>query len=163
MTQPDPSIVAALAASKLAAELSPGQIEVLSGQVAMRELRAGEVLVREGVADNHLYAVVSGKLGVIKHAGTPDEERLATMQAGDFAGELAFLDGTERFASLVALEDMQVLGLEREKFESLVDTHPQIVYRVMRAIVRTVHLLQRRLSMESHELRNYVYKQHGRY
>jgi CRP-like cAMP-binding protein len=121
------------------------------------------VLVREGVADNHLYAVVSGKLGVIKHASTPDEERLATMQAGDFAGELAFLDGTERFASLVALEDMQVLGLEREKFESLVDTHPQIVYRVMRAIVRTVHLLQRRLSMESHELRNYVYKQHGRY
>jgi hypothetical protein len=33
----------------------------------------------------------------------------------------------------------------------------------MRAIIRTVHLIQRRLSMQALELQNYVYKQHGRY
>jgi hypothetical protein len=33
----------------------------------------------------------------------------------------------------------------------------------MRAIVRTVHAIQRRLSMQSVELTNYIYKQHGRY
>jgi hypothetical protein len=37
------------------------------------------------------------------------------------------------------------------------------VYRVMRAIVRTVHEIQRRISMQSVELANYIYKQHGRY
>ena len=34
---------------------------------------------------------------------------------------------------------------------------------VMRAIVRTVHEIQRRISMHATELTNYIYKQHGKY
>ena len=33
----------------------------------------------------------------------------------------------------------------------------------MRSIIRTVHLVQRRLSMQATELSNYIFKQHGRY
>ena len=54
-------------------------------------------------------------------------------------------------------------GLEREKLESLLTARPDIVYKVMRAIIRAVHQVQRRLSMQSVELTNYIYKQHGRY
>ena len=39
----------------------------------------------------------------------------------------------------------------------------RLVYRVMRAIVRVVHDIQRRLSMQTTELTNYLYKTHGRY
>jgi hypothetical protein len=37
------------------------------------------------------------------------------------------------------------------------------VYRVMRAIIRAVHQIQYRLSMQQSELQNYIYKQHGKY
>ena len=57
----------------------------------------------------------------------------------------------------------RVLVLEREKLESLIDSHPRILYRVMCAIVRTVHRVQTRLSMQASELTNYIVKQHGRY
>jgi len=67
------------------------------------------------------------------------------------------------YASKVALGDTRVLGLEREKLESVLKSHPEIVYRVMRAIIRVVHQIQRRLSMQQVELSNYIYKQHGRY
>ena len=80
---------------------------------------------------------------------------------GAFFGESMFHHETD--ASKVALGDTQVLGLEREKLESLLTTHPVIVYRVMRAIIRVVHQIQRRLSMQQAELSNYIYKQHGRY
>jgi hypothetical protein len=33
----------------------------------------------------------------------------------------------------------------------------------MRAIIRIAHNVQRRLSIQSVELSNYIYKQHGRY
>ena len=33
----------------------------------------------------------------------------------------------------------------------------------MRSIIRGVHQIQRRLSMQQAELSNYIYKQHGRY
>jgi CRP-like cAMP-binding protein len=153
----------ALRATKLAAELSDAQCRVLADLVTLRNLKQGEVLAQEGTVDNHLYVVLSGALGVIKHAGTPDTLTINTLASGDFVGEMGFMDGSELYASKVALSDCRVLGLEREKLETLLDSNPQIVYRVMRAIIRVAHQIQRRLSMQQTELSNYIYKQHGRY
>jgi CRP-like cAMP-binding protein len=88
---------------------------------------------------------------------------LNTLVAGDLAGELSFIDGTERYASLEAHGPTRVFTLTRENLESLIDSDPHIVYNVMRAIIRTAHAIQRRLSAQSIELANYIYKQHGRY
>ena len=152
-----------LRAGKIGAELSPEQSMVLCELIKPRRLADGEVLVREGTRDSHLYVLVSGTLGVVRNAGNPDEVTLFTLTAGDLVGELSFIDGTEHYASLVACGETQVFGLEREQLESLLPSHPDVVYRVMRAIVRTTHQIQRRISMYSIELTNYIYKQHGRY
>jgi CRP/FNR family transcriptional regulator, cyclic AMP receptor protein len=153
----------ALRGTKLVSELNESQIEVLADLVVQHDLKQGEVLVREGTSDNHLFVVLNGVIGLVKNAGTPDAVTLNTLSAGEFVSELSFLDGSERYASVVALGEVRVLALEREKLEGLLDTHPHIVYRVMRAIIRFVHQVQRRLSMQQVELSNYIYKQHGRY
>ena len=163
MTHPDPALLEVVRNSRLAQDLTPEQAAVLAGIVSLASFRAKEVLAREGAPDNHLYVVVDGSLGVVKQLGTPDEALIATLNPGDFAHELGFLDGAERYASLVAATDARVLVLEREKLESLIDTHPRVLYRVMCAIVRTVHRVQTRLSMQASELTNYIVKQHGRY
>ena len=153
----------ALRASKLATELNDEQCRLLAELITLRDLEDGDILVNEGEADNHLYAIDKGTLCVVKNARSSDEVTFFTIPAGDFADELGFMDGTVHYASLVASGDTRVLGLEREKLESLLATHPDIVYKVMRAIVRAVHQIQRRLSMQSVELTNYIYKLHGRY
>lgn len=153
----------ALRASHLGTELSGEQTTTLSAIVSFRDLAPGDVLVPEGTSDNHLYVIVSGLLGVVRNAGGQDAVTLFTLTAGDFVGELSFIDGTKHYASLVATAPTRVFGIEREKLESLLQAHPEVVYRVMRAILRTVHQIQRRLSMQSVELANYIYKQHGRY
>ena len=162
-TMKDQPIIDALRPSKLAVELTDEQCRRLAAAMQLRNLKEGEVLVREGDDDHHFYLIVAGKLGVIKSAGTPEQVTLNTLTAGDFAGELSWLDGSRRFASLVALDETRVLGLEREKLESLLAVDPLLVYRVMRAIVRAVHQIQRQLFMQQAELTNYIYKQHGRY
>jgi CRP/FNR family transcriptional regulator, cyclic AMP receptor protein len=159
----DPAIVEGLSQSKIATELTGAQAQVLAATMSVRDLTQGEVLVREGDSDDHLYVVVSGGLGVVKAAATPNEVTLNVMRPGDVVGELSFLDGATRFASLVAMSETRVLGLSRGDLEALLDRDPQLVYRVMRAIVRVVHDIQRRLSMQTVELTNYLYKTHGRY
>ena len=159
----DQTVLGALRDSRLAAELSDDQLGVLANSVAFRDLRPGEVLVPEGTSDNHLYVIVSGSLGVVKNSGQADAVTLFSLGSGDFVGELGFIDGTRHYASLVASTPTRVFGIEREKLEALLPTHPDVVYRVMRAIIRTVHEIQRRISMQSTELANYIYKQHGRY
>ena len=159
----DQSIVDALGMSQLATELSDEQTRTLADNLAFRDLQPGDVLVKEGTSDNHLYVIVSGGLGVVKNTGMVEEVTFFTLSPGDLVGELSFIDGTPHYASLVAIGRARVFGLEREKLESLLPAHPEIVYRVMRAIIRTAHRIQRRLSMQSVELTNYIYKQHGRY
>jgi CRP/FNR family transcriptional regulator, cyclic AMP receptor protein len=152
-----------LSTSKLAVELSDAERRTLAGAMTLRDLKQGEVLVQEGSADDHLYVIVSGVLGVVRGAGSEGEVTLNAKRPGDVAGELSFLDGSTRYASLVALSDSRVLGLSRNALEGLLESHPKVVYHVMRAIVRVVHDIQRRLSMQTVELTNYLYKTHGRY
>jgi ribosome-associated toxin RatA of RatAB toxin-antitoxin module/CRP-like cAMP-binding protein len=163
VTMNDQPMFEALRPSKLAVELTDAQCYRLAAAMQLRDLKEGEVLVREGDDDHHFYLIVGGKLGVIKSVGTPEQVTLNTLATGDFAGELSWLDGSRRYASVVAMDATRVLGLEREKLEALLESDPHVVYRVMRAIVRAVHEIQRQLFMHQGELTNYIYKQHGRY
>ena len=153
----------ALKASRLGADLDERECGVLCELVTVRDLADQEVLVREDTIDNHLYVIADGTLGVVRNINSDQRLTIATLGAGDLAGELSFIDATKRHASLVALGRTRVLGLEREHFESLLTSHPLLFYHVIRAIVRTVHAIQQRLSLQAVELSNYIYKQHGRY
>lgn len=153
----------ALRGSKLAAELTDEQCRTLAALMQMRTLADGEVLVPEGKADSQLYLVIGGAVAVVRGAGSADEVQLFTLVHGDTVGELSFLDDNVHYASFVARGPTTVLGLERARLESLIDSQPHVVYRVMRAIVRRVHQIQHRLSAQASELSNYIYKQHGRY
>lgn len=153
----------ALRASHLGAELTEAQCRTLSEMLALRELVDGEVLVREDTSDSHLYALVAGSLAVARAAGSPEEVTLFLLKPGDLVGELSFLDDNVHYASVVSRGPSRVFGLERKQLESLLDSSPHIVYRVMRAITRRVHQAQHRLAAQSAELSNYIFKQHGRY
>jgi CRP-like cAMP-binding protein len=152
-----------LSKSKLATELNPEQCRILASLIEMHDYQEGDILVRERTSDENLQVVVKGSLGVIKNAGTPDQELLNTITVGNFAGELGFMDNTQRYASLVALTATQTFTISRTKLETLLDKEPRIVYNVMRAILRVAHQVQYQLSMQQVELTNYLYKQQGRY
>ena len=144
-------------------ELASGDCEVLGRATETRELEEGQVLFSEGAADQELYIVILGKLGIVKGTGGGDETVLHMLGEGDLAGELAFIDGTPHSVTVKALTRARVLTLERKKFESLVESHPRVVYDVMRSIVRRVHSTLRRLNLQYIELTNYITKSHGRY
>ena len=150
--------------SALAVELTGDQCAVLADLVSVKELADGDVLVRQGAADNHLYVIVSGALAVARQVeGNGQWINLHLLTKGDLAGELGFMDGRPHYAALRATGPTQVLCLEREKLETLLEREPVIVYRVMRAIVRVVHVIVNRMAMQTSELTNYVFKVHGKY
>jgi CRP-like cAMP-binding protein len=148
--------------SALAAELTGDQCGVLAELMAVRDLADGEILFKQGTSDNHLYTVVSGALAVARESDG-QWVNLHVLTKGDLANELGFMDGKPHYAALRAAGPTRVLSLEREKLESLLEREPVIVYRVMRAILRVVHVILNRLAMQSSELTNYVFKVHGKY
>ena len=159
---PDASKLELVRNSALAVELTADQCSVLAGLMAVRDLEDGEILVKEGASDNRVYALVSGALGVSRQVDG-EWHNINVLTKGDLAGELGFMDDRPRYAALRALGSTRVLSLEREKLESLLEREPLIVYRVMRAIFRVVHVILNRVAMQSSELTNYMFKVHGKY
>lgn len=156
-------LITVLRASRLGVELSDDQVAHLARDVEVRDISLGDTVIAEDAADDHLYYIVSGVLGAVKNAGRPEQATLHTAATGDLVGALSFIDGARHYASWVALAPTRVIALRRQKFEEILHNDPDLVYCIMRAIVRAVHEQQRRLSMQAVELSNYIFKQHGRY
>ena len=148
--------------SPLGVELENGEIELLGSLMEERHLSDGDFLIEDGGSDNSLHVILSGKVEVVKRSGG-DYASLAVLREGELAGELSFIDGTPHTVGLRALCDTHVLSLDRETFEGIIDSHPQLVYKVMRAVARSAHRIVHRMNSEFMELSNYIFKQHGRY
>ncbi len=149
--------------STLGMELSDEEANALSDLMSARELVDGEYLIEEGTADDSLHVLLEGKLEVVKRTGGGDTASLAVLREGDLAGELSFIDGELHTVGLRALCNTRVLSLNRADFESVIDEHPQLIYKVMRAVARSAHRIVHRMNHEFIELSNYIFKQHGRY
>jgi CRP-like cAMP-binding protein len=149
--------------SPLAAELDKAQCLLLAEEVTTLTLQDGEILIREGAVGSELYVLVSGSLAVTHETGNSDWIALHLLRPKDMAGELGFLDGLAHSATLRAVGATEIYSLKRERLEDLLLLQPRLVYLVMRAIVREVHGILRRMNVQYVELSNYINKQHGRY
>jgi CRP-like cAMP-binding protein len=156
------NIPEALALSTLGAELTPEEAAALAAVMGLQPVPAGETLVYEGEERRTLILLVQGKLKVCKEIDGR-EETVYQMRIGECAGTRAFIDGSPRKAALCADTDSVVLTLEPEAFESLIESAPRLVYKVMRAIFRITHANLMRVNSESAELRNYMLRTGGRY
>ena len=148
--------------SVLGGELTRDECKALASVMDSQELADGETLVSEGDENTTLFLLVSGKLAVIKDIDR-NQSVVYTMQSGECAGTRAFVDRAPRQATLRAIGPATVYTMLPERFETLLETHPRIVYKVMRALFRTTHINLVRIFQETEQLTNYITKTGGRY
>lgn len=152
----------AIVDSSLGQELEKGECDVLTTVMGVRHLKDGEILVNEGDADHTLFILTKGKLTVNSTVdGKP--RTVYTMKVGECAGTRAFVDLAPRAATLQAVGSTTVYTLEPKDFESLLGSHPKIVYKVMRGLFRLTHKNLMRMNVESQALSNYIHKTGGRF
>lgn len=134
-----------LSKSALLAGLSASEIEIVLSLLSSRHVDRGDVIAtpRDEYADN-LFILVQGRIEVIIES----EEGLNSIfvvNPGDLAGIITFSGRSISpiQVTVVALESTQVLSLDRIKFESLIYTHPQLMYRFYQGMVRHTHRMMR--------------------
>ncbi len=103
--------------------LSEAERSALAARLALRTLRRGDVLMRQGEEADALYVLQSGRLAVLRD-GQPDP--VSEIGPGQPVGEIAFLTDGCRTATVTAMRDSLVLALSRDEFEALVAAHPGV-------------------------------------
>jgi len=100
----------------------------------------GEVIVEEDDRQRELYIIRSGRVTISLSPPGSAELRgaLTKCTPGQVFGELSFIDGARRSTWVIALEDVEVYRIRWDSFSGIIQTKPEIGYRVMSNIARVI-------------------------
>ena len=112
-------------------ELEAHELELLVAILEPQKFRAGEIIFREGDPGDQFYIIETGSVA-IAHQIDGKTLELARRGPGEYFGEVALLHDRPRTATITALEDTILLGLERQYFLSLMSNFAQLGQTVSR-------------------------------
>jgi hypothetical protein len=90
----------------------------------------GKTIIDEGEGGDSLYSVLAGRVKVIAHIQGRCV-RLATLGEGDVFGEIAFLTGRPRTASVITEDNSTVVELKKTVLENAIHAHPPILEEIL--------------------------------
>ena len=88
--------------------------------------RAGDLVIRVGEDDRSLYTIVEGTLEILLVDARGVEQHYGTVEPKSVTGEMAFLDGRPRAATIRALSDGDMLRLSFDSYERLAARFPEL-------------------------------------
>jgi CRP-like cAMP-binding protein len=102
-------------------------------------LTAAEVLVHAGAADRDLFIVLEGELEAFRSKSSGDR-RVAVIKPGGLIGEMAFIDGRARSASVRALVPSEVLRIRAADVQVLCRTDPALGLKLVWEIAKILSM-----------------------
>lgn len=113
--------------------LTAAQLEHIAAAGEVERFEYGEQVVAEGSLGDALYLVLTGKVEVSR-SGHP----LATLDPGDFFGEMSMLEPVVRSATVSALAPSYLFRLPYRAIETLVTTDAGAAMALLIHIVKTL-------------------------
>ena len=134
----------ALAGVSVFAPLTEEERAALADKLVSTRFSAGEIVTREGDTAEWLYVLTEGTAGArVSGADGREHGRVASLQPGQFFGEMALLTGAPRSATVVAETDVHCYKLDRESFLEIIQARPLMAEDISRL------LAQRRLELDA--------------
>jgi CRP/FNR family transcriptional regulator len=125
----------------LFAHVDDDGLRALASQMRRRRFRRGEVIFHQDDVGDSLQVVISGSVKIVLPSEEGEEAIIASLQPGEFFGELALLDGAPRSTTATAIEPTETLSLPREQFLRLLADDPQIVQALLHVLASELRRL----------------------
>ena len=109
-------------------------LRVVAQAMEKQEYFAGDCIFEIGDQGDHLYIIVSGKVGISLESKPSSKSYIATLSSGDCFGEMNLLDDLPRSATAHVLEDSTVLALEKSRLKGLIQSYPDISIGMLRSL-----------------------------
>jgi CRP/FNR family cyclic AMP-dependent transcriptional regulator len=110
-------------------------------QARRRRFPKGEVIFHEGDPGDTLHLVAKGHVAVRVTTPLGDTATLLVLQPGEFFGELAVVAPGPRNATIVALDEVETMGIHRQVLEDLRHAHPAVDRMLLDALITEVRRL----------------------
>lgn len=96
-----------------------------------RQYRKNTVIITEGDETDSLYILLSGRVNAVRSDNSGRQLVIGRFQPYDCFGEMSFLDGNPRSATIVTNSPCEVMVIPRKRFLTLVSDRPEMTWDVI--------------------------------
>ncbi len=118
----------------------------IAHSVSIKDYSESEFIVKEGNPGASLFIIISGLCEVLITDKNNDLEQVATLERGDFFGEMSLLTGEPRKASVRVLEDATAVKLEKATFSAILMANPSICDQIGEIVAKRRQKLDEKLA-----------------
>jgi len=130
----DDRIIRLLKRVPLLAKLNDSELEQIISQCVRRECEKDQVLFVEEEVGQTLFIILRGTVKITRTSDEGKEVILTILKSGDFFGELSLLDGKGRSATVISMEEVELLTLRRSEFLLIIEKFPHIAIELLKVL-----------------------------
>ncbi len=111
-----------------------------------------DILIHGGKSCAEMYKLLSGNVALYLHYGEKDEYLLGVVGEQKCFGEVSLLTGKPSPYTVVAINDVAVMRISAEDFESFIANNPKNAADIMKNMANRIVLLNTNIDMIYEEL-----------
>jgi len=114
-----------------------------------KKVKKGEVIISENSSGNSIYIVKKGSVKINKLLKNTQRRTLTTLMDFDFFGEMSFIDGFPRSASVIAVTDTELIEINGDEFKKLLLKDTPLALKIY---INLTQILCKRLRVANENL-----------
>ena len=127
-------------------DLSEKELGYIEEKMVTKRYENGNYIFLEDSEGEQCFFVAKGSVKVTRLSKDGREVILTMLNAGDFFGEMSLLDGESRSANVIALEETEVLTLNREDFLVVLHDYPTIAIQLVKEMAGRLRKSDRQIA-----------------
>lgn len=113
-------------------DLEVEALKKLSEVIKVKTYEPETLICKEGAYEHVFYLIVDGEVAITKHFEGDEDRLLRLSAAGEFFGEMALIQNEPRAANVRTSQTTTVLEFERDVFEQLMTSSPNLAWSIVR-------------------------------
>lgn len=118
--------------------LTTDELDIIKGYCKILEFKKEDLLFEQGKRNEGMYIILKGNALVIAKMLGKNIINLATLEEGNFFGEVSLIQKASCAATVIANTDLLCLQLTTNYFDMLTLSYPEIKYKITKAITEEV-------------------------
>ncbi len=106
----------------------------------------GQVIITEGVVSTKAYIIQKGKVRIAKKIGNKTVT-VVTLSEGDIFGEMGLFQETVRYATAIAVGEVEVGVIDKKRFDELILHSPDEMKIIINAVIDRLRITTDKLTV----------------
>ena len=136
---------AGLETIKLLAGLTPERLETLKQQCTWHQFTAHSQIVDQSGDNRDIFFIVEGTVRLVNYTVGGREITFASVEAGEYFGEMSAIDGAARVTGAVAADKCRLASVPPNVFRKLLEDDAEILFKVLERLSATIRATDDRI------------------